>query len=132
MYDTLNSGRSSASSSSGLMSPAMSRMNVVFPVPFSPSNTMISVSVNSPGSMCSVNEPCDLVIAGYAKRRNFVSTAPSRSSAVSATLNVSASSRKRKFSVGTKPARKMFMPSRTPKGIVTTPYAPGLPYKQQM
>ena len=49
------------------------------------------------------------------------------SSAVSATLNVSASSRKRRFSVGTKPARKMLMPSLTPKGIVTTPYAPGLP-----
>ena len=43
------------------------------------------------------------------------------------TLNVSASSRKRKFSVGTKPARKMLIPSRTEKGIVTTPYAPGLP-----
>ncbi len=26
------------------------------------------------------------------------------------------------------PARKMLMPSRTLKGIVTTPYAPGCPY----
>lgn len=37
------------------------------------------------------------------------------------TLKVSASSLKRRFSVGTKPLRKMLMPSRTEKGMVTTP-----------
>jgi len=42
------------------------------------------------------------------------------------------SSRKRKFSVGTKPAKKILIPSRTENGIVTTPYAEGVPYKQQM
>ena len=82
--------------------------------------------MNSPASTCSVKLPCVFVISGYWKRKNFDSPA-SRSSAVSATLNVSASSRKRRFSVGTKPARKTLMPSRTPKGSVTTPYAPGFP-----
>ena len=44
------------------------------------------------------------------------------SSTVCATLNVSDTSLNRRFSVGTKPARKMLIPSRTAKGIVTTPY----------
>ena len=37
------------------------------------------------------------------------------------TLNVKASSLKRRFSVGTNPARKMLIPSLTLKGRVTTP-----------
>lgn len=45
--------------------------------------------------------------------------------------NVRDSSRKRMFSVGRNPSRKMFMPSRTEKGMVTTPYTEGTPYKQQ-
>ena len=48
------------------------------------------------------------------------------------TLNVSDSSRNRRFSVGTKPAKKILIPSLTENGKVTTPYAPGFPYKQQM
>ena len=99
------------------------------PVPFSPSMTMISESVKSPASTSSLNAPCVLAMAGYVNRENRL---PSSTSALeSETLNVSASSRKRKFSVGTNPARKMLMPSRTENGIVTTPYAPGLPYRQQ-
>ena len=38
-----------------------------------------------------------------------------------AILKLSSSSLKRRFSVGTKPARKMLMPSLTEKGMVTTP-----------
>ena len=49
-----------------------------------------------------------------------------------ASLKLSSSSLKRRFSVGTKPARKMLMPSRTENGIVTTPYAEGVPYSTQM
>ena len=64
LYETLNSGRSSISSSSGLMRPAMRRMNVVLPVPFSPRRTMISVSVKSPASTVSLKSPCVLIIAG--------------------------------------------------------------------
>mmetsp|Transcript_83199 Transcript_83199/g.138807 ORF Transcript_83199/g.138807 Transcript_83199/m.138807 type:complete len:211 (+) Transcript_83199:194-826(+) len=53
-------------SSSGLIIPASSRMNVVFPVPFSPSNTTISESVNSPGSTVNLNwPPMVLTIPGY-------------------------------------------------------------------
>ena len=37
------------------------------------------------------------------------------------TLKVRASSRNLRFSVGTKPLRKMLMPSLTLKGMVTTP-----------
>jgi len=48
------------------------------------------------------------------------------------TLNVRDSSRNRRFSVGTKPAKKILIPSLTENGRVTTPYAPGFPYKQQM
>ena len=36
----------------GLSMPASMRMKVVLPVPFSPSITMISESVNSPASTC--------------------------------------------------------------------------------
>lgn len=48
------------------------------------------------------------------------------------TLKVRESSRNLRFSVGTKPDKKMLIPSLTEKGSVTTPYAPGLPYKQQI
>ena len=47
------------------------------------------------------------------------------SSTVCATLNVSETSRNLRFSVGTNPARKMLIPSRTANGIVTTPYLRG-------
>jgi hypothetical protein len=43
------------------------------------------------------------------------------SSKVSLILKVSSSSRKRMFYVGTNPERKMLIPSRTVKGMVTTP-----------
>ena len=42
---------------SGCILPANIRMNVVFPVPFSPNITMISESVNSPGAIVSSNSP---------------------------------------------------------------------------
>ena len=48
-------------------------------------------------------------MAGYWKRENFLAPT-SVSSPVSATLKVSASSRNRRFSVGTKPDRKMLIP----------------------
>lgn len=48
------------------------------------------------------------------------------------TLKVKDSSRNLRFSVGTNPAKKILIPSLTEKGRVTTPYAPGFPYKQQM
>jgi hypothetical protein len=73
--------------------------------------------------------PCSRA-GGQPAHRCFLSFFLSRG--FSRALNDSDSSRKRRFSVGTKPARKMLMPSRTLKGMVTTPYAPGLPYRQQM
>eukprot|EP01139_Manchomonas_bermudensis_P004965 Amastigsp_a174499_424.p4 type:complete len:121 gc:universal Amastigsp_a174499_424:1491-1129(-) len=54
LYETLSSGISS-SETSGLRSPASMRMNVVFPVPFSPSMTMISELEKSPDSIESRN-----------------------------------------------------------------------------
>lgn len=51
---------------------------------------------------------------------------------VEAILKFNSSSLKRKFSVGIKPAKKILIPSRTEKGMVTTPYADGVPYKQQI
>ena len=46
---------------------------------------------------------------------------PAKSSGFSEILKDSSISRKRRFSVGMKPARKMLMPSRTENGMVTTP-----------
>ena len=43
--------------SSGSSLPASMRMNVVLPVPFSPSMTTISLSVNEPASMFSSKSP---------------------------------------------------------------------------
>mmetsp|Transcript_4730 Transcript_4730/g.14616 ORF Transcript_4730/g.14616 Transcript_4730/m.14616 type:complete len:194 (-) Transcript_4730:945-1526(-) len=123
LYDTLSSGTRVPSSASSI--PASIRMKVVLPVPFWPRSTRISESENLPGLISSLNAPIVLVIAGYSYR-SCLSASPLRSS-TSATRKVSASSRKRMFSVGMKPARKMLIPSRTEKGIVTTPYAPGIP-----
>ena len=52
--------------------------------------------------------PCVFVSGGYLYRLNFFSSPSPRST--SATLKEISSSRKRRFSVGTKPARKMLMP----------------------
>ncbi|KAH9932883.1 uncharacterized protein B0H18DRAFT_1083130 [Fomitopsis serialis] len=93
-----------AVSSSGV-SPASRRTNVVLPVPFSPSMTMISESVNVPDSTVSLNPPSCRVLSTIS------------SSAVSTILNESDSSRKRRFSVGMKPSRKMLMPVRC-EGVV--------------
>jgi len=57
-------------------------------------------------------------LGGHWKRKSF-------------TLKVRDSSLKRKFSVGINPAKNTLIPSLTEKGRVTTPYAPGFPYKQQ-
>ncbi|KAJ3742732.1 hypothetical protein DFH05DRAFT_1536478 [Lentinula detonsa] len=77
------------------VSPASRRTNVVFPVPFSPSMTIISESVKEPASID--ND----------------------------------SSRKRRFSVGMKPSKKILIPMLTVRirndGIVTTPYIEGFP-----
>ena len=43
-------------------------MNVVFPVPFSPSITTIWESVNSPSTTVSLKFPCVLLIVGYLYR----------------------------------------------------------------
>ena len=59
LYDTVNPPRSGSGvplGVSGLSSPARMRINVVFPVPFSPSITTIWESVNSPASMFSLND----------------------------------------------------------------------------
>ncbi|KAJ7739837.1 hypothetical protein B0H16DRAFT_1324807, partial [Mycena metata] len=81
-------------------SPARRRTNVVLPVPFSPSMTMISESVNVPPSTVSLKPPRVLC--------RVLSTITS--SAVSTILKESDSSRNRRFSVGIKPSRKMLMP----------------------
>ncbi|KAJ7712728.1 hypothetical protein B0H16DRAFT_1667418 [Mycena metata] len=81
-------------------SPARRRTNVVLPVPFSPSMTMISESVNVPPSTVSLKPPRVLC--------RVLSTITS--SAVSTILKESDSSRNRRFSVGMKPSRKMLMP----------------------
>jgi translation initiation factor RLI1 len=74
-----------------------------------------------------------LSVDGYSYMLNASSfTCANRSSSFSDTLNVNSSGLNLKFSVGTKPAKKMLIPSLTPNGMVTTPYAPGFPYKQQM
>ncbi|KAL1704834.1 hypothetical protein EV121DRAFT_204895 [Schizophyllum commune] len=85
------------SSSSGDSTPASMRTNVVFPVPFSPSMTMISESVKLPASTVSLNPPSVFVIAGYSYCAFFSMII---SSAVSTILKESVSSRKRRFSVG--------------------------------
>mmetsp|Transcript_18683 Transcript_18683/g.59536 ORF Transcript_18683/g.59536 Transcript_18683/m.59536 type:complete len:221 (-) Transcript_18683:954-1616(-) len=150
LYDTFISGTpsaaalsvsplSSAATCSSLLSrPASMRMKVVLPVPFSPSSTMISDCEKEPPLTCSLKErffflPTSvLVMSGYVNVAPPVADPVAFSSAVCASLKLSASSRKRMFSVGTKPARNTLMPSRTEKGMVTTPYAPGTPYRQQM
>ncbi|EED80729.1 predicted protein, partial [Postia placenta Mad-698-R] len=76
-------------SSSGV-SPASSRTNVVLPVPFSPSITIISESVKLP--LCTVSLKLPSVFC------RVLSTISS--SAVSIILNESESSRNRRFSVG--------------------------------
>ncbi|EJD39591.1 hypothetical protein AURDEDRAFT_71090, partial [Auricularia subglabra TFB-10046 SS5] len=76
------------STSTSGVSPASRRTNVVLPVPFSPSMTMISESVNSPASTVSLNEPSRRVLSMMI------------SSAVSTILKLRLSSRKRRFSVG--------------------------------
>ncbi|KAI9458632.1 hypothetical protein BJY52DRAFT_1204294 [Lactarius psammicola] len=80
-------------------SPASRRTKVVFPVPFSPSMTMISESVNEPSWTVNLKPPSCLVLS------------TSISSAVSTILKERDSSRKRKFSVGMKPSRKILMPA---------------------
>ncbi|KAH9039175.1 hypothetical protein EDB84DRAFT_1587726 [Lactarius hengduanensis] len=82
-------------------SPARRRTKVVFPVPFSPSMTMISESVNVPSWTVNLKPPRVLC--------RVLST--SISSAVSTILKERDSSRKRRFSVGMKPSRKMLMPA---------------------
>lgn len=61
-------------------------------------------------------------MAGYVLSRVRLTTSWS---AVSDTLKVNETSRNRRFSVGTNPSRKILIPSRTLKGMVTTPYTPG-------
>lgn len=103
--DTLNF--CSFARSSGISFPASSLTSVVFPVPFSPSMTMISESVNFPALTCSLNPPIVFVIDGYENLRDLgVET----SSAVSEILNVSDSVRNRRFSVGIIPSRKILIP----------------------
>ena len=128
LYDMFSSGISHVSpcEGSGLSRPASIRMKVVLPMPFSPSSTMISESEKEPASTSSVKHVpffgaiSFLTMSGY-------SYAPARpdwwssSVADSASLKFSSTSRKRMFSGPMKPARKMLIPSRTPKGIVTTP-----------
>ncbi|KAJ4490244.1 hypothetical protein J3R30DRAFT_3653625 [Lentinula aciculospora] len=77
------------------VSPASRRTNVVFPVPFSPSMTMISESVKEPASTVSLNDPILSTIT---------------SSAFSTILKDNDSSRKRRFSVGMKPSKKILIP----------------------
>ncbi|ORX67325.1 hypothetical protein DL89DRAFT_275743 [Linderina pennispora] len=104
LYETLSCGM--VTSLSGASRPASMRISVVFPVPFSPSSTMICESLNSPASTLSLKLP----------RRSIIS-----SWACSTRRNDSDSWRKRMFSVGILPSRKMLMPSRTENGMVTTP-----------
>ncbi|PKY19851.1 hypothetical protein GLOIN_2v1467226, partial [Rhizophagus irregularis DAOM 181602=DAOM 197198] len=106
------------SSPSALIAPANNLMNVVLPVPFSPSITIISES-----DMLTL--PNVFFISGYLYLLCF-STSFS-SSAVSASLNVKDSSRNLRFSVGTLPSKNILIPSRIEKGIVTTPYTEGTP-----
>ncbi|EPQ52253.1 hypothetical protein GLOTRDRAFT_26061, partial [Gloeophyllum trabeum ATCC 11539] len=101
---TLNVCRSTSTSGA---SPQSRRMNVVLPVPFSPSITMISLSVNEPPSTVSLNPPSVFVMEGYEYWRDLSIRI---SSAVSTILKESDSSRKRRFSVGMKPSKKMLMP----------------------
>ncbi|ROT36949.1 hypothetical protein SODALDRAFT_280794 [Sodiomyces alkalinus F11] len=103
---------------SGLRAPASRRQKVVLPVPFSPIMTMISESVNSPASMRRRKLPSIFSILGYLKARDL---SRAYSSVPSAIRKVNDSSRKRRFSVGMWPSRKMLMPSRTDCGRVTTP-----------
>ncbi|KIY47434.1 hypothetical protein FISHEDRAFT_66131 [Fistulina hepatica ATCC 64428] len=105
-------------SSSGAVTPASMRTSVVFPVPFSPSMTMISESVKLPSSTVSLNEPIVLVMAGYEYCCVLVITI---SSAVSDILKERDSSRNRKFSVGMKPSRKMLRPVSVNQHIYLNP-----------
>ncbi|RKP24129.1 hypothetical protein SYNPS1DRAFT_33272 [Syncephalis pseudoplumigaleata] len=88
-------------SPSGCRAPASMRTNVVLPVPFSPSMTRISESVNSPPSILRWKSPSSVAIRLISS--GLSATSPMRKE--------SDSSRKRRFSVGTLPSRKMLMPS---------------------
>ncbi|KLT44934.1 hypothetical protein CC85DRAFT_241756 [Cutaneotrichosporon oleaginosum] len=99
-----------SASLSGLSLPPRSWTRVVLPMPFSPRRTMISESENWPDLTCSLKPPSVLVMFGYVRVRMLGAAV---SSTVSAMRNVSDSSRKRRFSVGIMPSRKMLMPSRT-------------------
>ncbi|KAF1364727.1 hypothetical protein EJ07DRAFT_98465 [Lizonia empirigonia] len=94
---------------SGCIAPASILQNVVFPVPFSPIMTMISESLNSPDSMDSLKLP-------WSWLWSIMNSSPA-----SPMRNCNDSSRKRRFSVGMLPSRKMLIPSRTDAGSVTTP-----------
>nr|GMD76100.1 hypothetical protein RHOSPDRAFT_17883 [Ipomoea batatas]GMD77956.1 hypothetical protein RHOSPDRAFT_17883 [Ipomoea batatas] len=110
----------------------------------------------SKNSILILKLPCVFVMVGYLYRA-YVSISSALSCGVSATwgqmkeelddvagmnygliskrnntLKVRDSSRNRRFSVGTNPAKNMLIPSLTENGRVTTPYAPGFPYRQQM
>jgi len=114
------------------------RMNVVFPVPFSPSNTIIWESLKLPFMIMCHSHHCYLL----SRLSNLISQTTSHQTQkmqqinqlcevllqiIVLTLNVSFSSRKRIFSDGIKPFRKILIPSLTEEGKVTTPYAPGVP-----
>ncbi|EIM89140.1 uncharacterized protein STEHIDRAFT_129667 [Stereum hirsutum FP-91666 SS1] len=89
-----------ASSPASGTSPARRRTKVVLPVPFSPNMTMISESVKEPASTVSLKPP--RVLWRVLSMRI--------SSAVSTILKERDSSRKRRFSVGMNPSRKMLIP----------------------
>ncbi|KAI9502389.1 hypothetical protein BX070DRAFT_193224, partial [Coemansia spiralis] len=103
LYDTLSCGMSTSSPWSGFCLPASMLISVVLPVPFSPSKTTICESVNEPCWTVSLKSPSVLL-----QLRSI-----SWSSICSTMRKVSASSRKRIFSVGILPARNTLIPSRT-------------------
>mmetsp|Transcript_136751 Transcript_136751/g.332426 ORF Transcript_136751/g.332426 Transcript_136751/m.332426 type:complete len:205 (-) Transcript_136751:105-719(-) len=110
--------KTSMAAGSGRSRCAMAAITLLLPQPFWPSMTMISLSEKFPDFTSSWKPPIFLVKSGYSVK--FIRSVASTSCS-SATLKVRDTSRNRKFSVGTKPSRKMLMPSRTLKGIVTTP-----------
>ncbi|KAI7901806.1 uncharacterized protein BX663DRAFT_436437, partial [Cokeromyces recurvatus] len=75
-----------------------------------PNMTIISESWNSPASTSNLKSPRTFCILGYLYEFAF---ATDPSVAVSAILKVKDSSRKRKFSVGMLPSKKILIPSRT-------------------
>ena len=127
LYDIAISGISKeVLSGRNFLFPESILTNVVFPVPFSPNKTIISQLEKQPSSTLSSKVPNFLSISGYLNKCS--SFFFSITSVLSDILKDKLKSLNLIFSVGIKPSKNTLIPSLTPYGRVTTPYAAATPY----